>query len=541
VVGATETAGRILTSSGPLHVSVSVSPASSGWTVTIGPSRGSQRDNQRLLRLAAWLCELDAFVARRLQEGRVIERFIPTLDLGAVAQSSPGGVHRAVDLVRPLLLPRRVNDSLYPYQRRGVAWLLRKPRALLADDMGLGKTAQSLAALRRLIRFGRMHWAVVAAPRTLVPNWIAEARRWAPELAVSSVLVTGAERAETWRRAVRRSHIIVTSYEQFREPPEALIDVPPDLYIADEAHRLRRTESQATQGFKMLRARSIWALTGTPVERDAEDLAVLMSILDPRRFSSMDRDLHQSELRARARPYILRRRKEDVLPELPAVLEEEEEVALSDAQRRAYHEAIRRHSMSGDEGSFLALFNELRSLCDLDPASGDSSKLDRIVELLEDIAEVGEKAVVFSYLLEPLRALAQRLTSGTSVDYTVIRGDMSLDERGDAIELFKKEPRCTALLASTRVASEGLNLTEANHVLFVNRWWNPSANAQARDRVVRIGQQNRVWVHTFVCRGTVETRLGEILRRKALTFDSLVDAISERGAGDVEELFAEPE
>ena len=344
---------------------------------------------------------------------------------------------------------------------------------------------------------------------------------------------------DVWKRAVRRGHLLITSYEQFRDPPAALLDIPPDLIIADEAHRLRRREAQSTQGFRMIEAERLWALSGTPVERDAEDLAVLMSILDERRFSSDDRVLHPSALRARARPYMLRRRKDEVLRELPPIIESEEELELTEPQRAAYHKAIRGHAQRGRTSSYLALFSELRALCDLEPKSRSSAKLDRICDLLDDVAAGEEKAVVFSYLLSPLHEISRRLQQ-TGIGHEMLTGNMALSERQEAVDRFKSNGRCIALLASSRVASEGLTLVEANHVFFVNRWWNPSSNAQARDRVLRIGQTKTVWVWSFACRGTVETRLRQILDTKTKTFDDLVEAIGRSNVSQFAELFSEP-
>ena len=478
-------------------------------------------------------------VCRTLASGESVTREIPFLSSPTGRRRRPEGVFLSEDLLRPLLLPYTAKDELYPYQRRGVAWLLKHRRALLVDDMGLGKTAQALGAARRLFRFGAVSWALVVAPRTLLANWEAESARWAPELCVLTLQPAGPGRAKAWRRAVRREHLLITSYEQLRDPPSALLENPPDLIIADEAHRLRRRESQSCKGFRAIKAERLWALSGTPVERDAEDLAVLMSLLDERRFSVDDRLLRPSALRSRARPYMLRRRKDEVLRELPPVIESEEELELSQAQKAAYHNAVRTQGRRGANFSYLALFNELRMLCDLEPKSGSSIKLDRIADLLDDVAMSNEKAVVFSYLLSPLYELQRRLYQA-GVGHELLTGDMSLPKRQEAVQRFKGDGNCAALLASSRVASEGLTLVEANHVFFVNRWWNPSSNAQARDRVVRIGQTKTVWVWTFVCRGTVETRLAQILDTKRKTFDELVDAINRSNVTPFGELFGEP-
>ena len=427
------------------------------------------------------------------------------------------------DLVRPLCLPVAIQDTLYNYQREGAAWLLRHPKAILADDMGLGKTAQAIRALQRLVRNGRVTWALVVAPGTLLTNWIAEILRWAPELVAEVLAPSISDRDNAWIRARNRCHISVCSYEQYRVAGDAVELGRPDLIIADEAHRLRTDASLISTQFRSSGCSAKWLLTGTPIENHSEDLAILMSVLDPDRFSSSDAELHESSLRARVRPYILRRRKDQVLAELPPVVEVNEVLPLTPEQKNAYNGAIAEAAAS--PRSFLALFNRLRSICDCDFESGSSSKIDRTVEILSNAQSAGHKAVVFSYLLAPLEHLARRLAD-VNVDSAVLTGAMSLPERDAAVGKFKTKPGCTALLASMRVAAEGLTLTEASVVVFINRWWNPSANSQARDRVVRIGQTKPVTVCSFTCSGTVEERIPRILENKQITFENVVENLA---------------
>lgn len=512
----------------PLLVSATFRRQNNGWAVELSRAAGTPSGSRRLHVAVVRLCELDSAVELAIRSGRVVTRFVDPHP--APVESA----HTATEQILPLLLPLRVTDDLYPYQRQGVAWLLRRKRALLGDDMGLGKTAQAIAAARRLTRSGVVAWSLVVAPRTLISNWISEITRWAPELTVAKALPLGSIREAQWARLVRRAHFVLTSYEQLRAPPSALIANPPDLVIADEAHRLRNVGSLSTQGFRKLRASRMWALTGTPLERDAEDLAVLLSLLNSARFSPEDKSLPTTSLRARLRPYLLRRSKANVVRELPPVIDRTEILELSKEQKHAYNAAIGDYLRDTPRSSFLPLFNRLRMLCDVDPDSGVSSKLDRVVELVEEIEKVGEKTVVFSYILEPLYCLEERFRHPKlSIGSSLITGDISLEQRAQLLDNFKSNDACTVLLASTRIASEGLTLTEANHVIFVNQWWNPSSNFQARDRVVRIGQTKAVNVWSFTCRGTVEEQLERLLGDKSLTFSELVDALTKSFSGDV--------
>ena len=486
----------------------------------------------RLKRAAEMLLAQDAGIARKLWR-------VAPAPLSWTFDPRPGyerARDRALDLVLPILLPLRVRDDLYPFQRTGVAWLLRHPRAILADDMGLGKTIQVIAALRRLFRHGRITSCLVVAPRTLLDNWATESRRWAPEL-VTTLLDTSPTTTTSWswRSEMARAHILLASYESIRDPSDEMLRNPPDVVVADEAHRLRRSESLAHLALRRIGGPRLWAITGTPVERHAEDLAGLMSLVDPKRFAVDDDRFGVETLRARTRPYLLRRTKEDVLPELPKPDEQIVKVELHLSQREAYDRALREFRPSGRNG-YLPLFNKLRSICDLEEISGASSKLDRAVEIVRAAARDGHKTVVFSYLLDPLRVLLARLRAEFGDIATLLTGDLSLAARRRAVDRFKSDSQCGVLLASLRVGGEGLTLTEASRVIFINRWWNPSNNSQAVDRVVRIGQHKPVEVHYLTCANTVEDRLQPLLDSKQLTFAQLIDALKHQ-PGTIREFF----
>lgn len=483
-------------------------------------SSGSARLHKAAESLVRW----DGGLARRL-------RAVAPDSLALAFDPRPGyerNCDRRLRRVLPLLLPPGVRDDLYPFQRKGVAWLLQNHKAILADDMGLGKTIQVIAAIRRLYRYGRIESCLVIAPRTLLANWLAEVDKWAPELIAQRLEFTNRTFTPAhWRSAVARAHVLLASYEDLRGLWDDLEGQPPDLIVADEAHRLRKAESLAHQAMRRITAPRVWALTGTPVERDAQDLACLLSLLEPHRFAIDDHRHGIDALRSRVRPYLLRRTKDLVLPELPAATEHLERVRLHGAQRSAYNAALSSIGRRSEEG-YLALFNRLRSICDIDPETGESAKLDRAVELAESAIADGCKTVVFSYMLDPLRHLRKRLVAVHGNITAMLTGEQPLDQRRRSVARFKTHPDCWVLLASTRVASEGLTLTEASQVIFVNRWWNPSTNSQAVDRVVRIGQTKPVIVHYLTCADTVEDRLQPLLDRKEMTFDQLIDALQHK-------------
>ena len=456
------------------------------------------------LRLAAqWATDLDSQYAELLEAGESPRLTVPAGNPPAaerVARETMSAYRRLQlgvgALIRPLLLEPPELDELYPFQRVGAKWLAGRTEAILADDMGLGKTVQVIAAMRLLFNWGRLRMALVICPKSLIGTWERECQRWAPELGVAGLTPPAPIREAAWAALARRRHVLVTNYEQFRRPPEALRRTVPDLVVADEAHRLRNYDAQVTSGCFQLESGRRWALTGTPLERDAEDVVTLLSLVAPTSFAPADaRSLHRASLSARARPYVLRRRKSDVLDDLPEVLDTTDVLELTEAQAQAQRRTIEQYRLHGRPGDELALLTRLQAICDIDSETRESCKLDRILYTLGRVREEQEKAVVFSHRLEPLRELQRRITERWGVEASeLLVGQMDGESRDSAVLRFRTDGNCLALLASSRVAGEGLTLVEANHVFLLNQWWNPSANDQARDRVVRIGQRRRVRV-----------------------------------------------
>ena len=407
---------------------------------------------------------------------------------------------------------------LLPFQVYGVDWLSSLDRAMLADDMGLGKTFQALAGISKMILEGEVTRILIICPRSLVFTWYAEIKKWTPYLSATAVIPSGNAAESVWKSRTGKSQIIITSYEQLRTNSNYMIEQA-QLVVCDEAHKLRNRSSNLSQSFRNLSPQKVWFLTGTPVERDSEDFATLFSLLLPKIFTPSDHKLGIDILKSRAKPYLLRRRKSEVLKELPPMLERQEFLELSTEQARSYREML-----SDSETSTLVKFGKLRHICDLDPVTGNSTKLDRIQELLEEISNLGEKAVVFSYWRKPLTALSEILEKKSPGSTQLLTSEMDLVQRDLAIHNFKN--RNVTLLASAKIASEGLTLVEANHAIFINRWWNPSSNEQARDRIRRLGQQRTTYMYSFTTIDTIEEKLDEILNRKEITNEDLVNAMS---------------
>ena len=510
------------------------------------PSESIPSDS-RFARAAAWLLYLDARRVNALRLGRMTSVSIPSVQrfvAGRVVSQTPEEYRklrlRVEALVSPVFRPQPNLESLYPFQIEGVEWLLSRKYGVLADDMGLGKTIQVISAIRVLFHRASLRSVLIMSPKGLIANWEHEFKRWSPELGVAVITPSASLRDHAWEALVERRHVLITNYEQIREPPPILHERVPDLIVADEAHRLRNRDSQVTFGSFQLRPDRFWAVTGTPLERDIKDFATILSVVAPTKFSFDDSKLHPSSLRSRARPYLLRRRKRDVLSQLPRVIETEESLELTEGQQDRYSDSIVQYSKNASQGDELALLTRLLSICDFDSRSQQSCKIDRILELLQRIHEVGEKAVIFSHRLEALRHLRERINQSFGPNRCItLTGEMDAHERECAVAEFRTTESVLALLASSRVGGEGLTLVEANHVLFVNLWWNPSANQQARDRVVRIGQQRIVQVYRFFCQGTVEESLRRILDVKKNLFVDTIEKLAEGELGVCKRVLAE--
>ena len=494
-------------------------------------------DTELACAITTWALDADTVAVSRLESGRTVKVLIPTVPPTS-HRGSPRDltelrrrVHSIGATLRPCMLDSQTGlDQLYEYQLRGTQWLRNQKAAILADDMGLGKTAQAISALRLLFGTKPLNTALIVCPKQLMANWEDELSKWAPELSWCRLTPPPRWRDEAWNRIFNRVHVIITNYESVASILRMKRIFSFSILVLDEAHRVRNATSQVTSELRGISREYTWALTGTPLERAPDDVWTILSVIQPDRFNLSLRPPSDEALRARARPYLLRRMKRDALPGLPSEVREHQVIELLPRQRTAYDHALKRF-LTASDNQVLAEFNKLRMICDYDAESRQSAKLDHIMDILSDIDANQEKAVVFSHFLAPLDILDNKLKD-RGLRCVHIRGDLSVQERERALALFQGDPNIRLLLASTRVGGEGLNLIQANHVVFVNRWWNPSANNQAKDRVSRIGQTKTVIVHSFTCRDTVEEILDEILEDKTRLSDTIVDALAELNVPD---------
>ena len=446
----------------------------------------------------------------------------------------------------------RFQGSLRPYQQVGVRWLHFLSSlglgSCLADDMGLGKTVQLLALLVVLRREnappGRAH--LLVAPASVLANWAAEIARFAPSLSTfvahpSALPAAGLKTPDPER--LSKADIVLTTYGTVRRLPW-IAATDWDLVVLDEAQAIKNPAAQQARAVKALRSRGRIVLTGTPIENRLGDLWSLFDFLNPgllgsaRQFTEMTKHLAErphnafGPLRDLVRPYILRRLKTDprVISDLPDKTEVTAYCLLSRVQAALYEQAVRdlkRRLAGGREGMerrglVLASLLRLKQICnhpshwlgDQAWSPADSGKWARLAEIVDVIAARQEKLLVFTQFREMTGPLAAYLGGLWGRPGLVLHGGTPVRARHQLVERFQKDERVPFFVLSLKAGGTGLNLTAASHVVHVDRWWNPAVEDQATDRAFRIGQTRNVLVHKFVCRGTVEERIDELIASK---------------------------
>lgn len=423
----------------------------------------------------------------------------------------------ASDLAIPFFLKNiyEKNLKLKPFQKDGIDWLKNGNSKILADDMGLGKTIQALSASSELMISGEIGKILVICPSSLTTNWCQEINKWLPFFSATQISNTGKKKNEIWKTLIHFSHFLVTNYEQLRILPKAFIEDEIDLIIADEAHKMRKGDSKIFNSIKKIKYKKFWALSGTPIEKNQSDIAHILKLIDPSKINlPVLSKLDNLSIRATARKYLLRRMKTDVLNDLKGFERTLHEIELNPNQKKSYDEVLSRaKKIRINDG--LKIFSELKAICDVDPFTKESSKSDLVMELSEKIKFREEKCVIFSFWLEPLYELQKRIIKTYGSDSCVVfDGSLNKEERNFALNKFKSLDKCFIFLCSGKIGGEGINLTEANHAIFYNKWWNPSNNDQARDRVNRIGQKKKSFIHDLVTTNTIEYRINDILSNK---------------------------
>ena len=432
-----------------------------------------------------------------------------------------------MDLRRRAEIMLGVPAGLHEYQWEGVAFLYRSHSALLADEMGLGKTVQASVALALLMSAANeVSRALIVAPAPLTTNWMAELATWAPSLTVRRVQGDSVDRQACYLLPIP---VLVCSYEQVRE--DSLYRIPSnsfDIVILDEAQRIKNRHSATSLACRLLPRKCSWALSATPLENDAHDVASILGFLDP----SIRWDLPRAHLSAKLERMMLRRRKSDVRAELPPVIVQDLRLDLAPSQRKRYDElwADRRTAtttIAEDVGIFLlGLITRLKIICNLDIEAEASSKLDALREICSGAGQ-GARILVFSQFVQTLKWIAARI----ALPSDLLTGEMAENERQDAMERFRMNPAPRVLFVSLRAGGVGLNLGEATHVVLFDRWWNPAVEMQAVHRAHRFNREAPLHVVRFMTADTIEERIAAILTDKESLFEEVVENLETRIQG----------
>ncbi|QKW15758.1 SNF2-related protein [Verrucosispora sp. NA02020] len=500
---------------------------------------------------------------------------LPVLEVtadGALGDLLAGSVERRLT---PLDPPPSFHGTLRPYQRRGLAWLAFLQSlglgGVLADDMGLGKTVQLLALLAGDPAGSGP--TLLVCPMSLVGNWQREAARFAPELRVH--VHHGAQRArgDDVGAAAQEADLVLTTYSVAARDAVDLAGVDWHRVVLDEAQAIKNAATRQAEAVRLLPARHRLAVTGTPVENRLADLWSIMQFANPgllgpaatfrKRFAEpIERhgDADTAErLRRITGPFVLRRLKTDasIISDLPEKLEMEVVCNLTAEQAALYRVVVddmlaRIESSEGIErrGLVLATMTRLKQVCnhpaqllrDGSPLDGRSGKLARLTEILDEVLAAGEKALLFTQYAEFGGMLRGHLAARFGREVLFLHGGVGKADRDEMVARFQSDDGPALFVLSLKAGGTGLTLTAANHVVHVDRWWNPAVEDQATDRAFRIGQRRRVQVRKFVCAGTVEEKVAALIAEKRGLAASVVGTgeqwITELSTTQLRELFA---
>ncbi len=457
---------------------------------------------------------------------------------------------RSFERITPVKEPRGFSGTLRPYQREGLGWLgfLREfgLGGILADDMGLGKTIQVLALLKSHRTPSKSSGlpSLVVVPRSLLYNWIEEAGRFTPSL---KVVEYGGPGREKLQPKLARYDLVVTTYGTLRRDIGFLSSVEFDTVILDEAQAIKNRDSQAAKASRLLVARQRLALTGTPIENHLGELGSILEFLNPGLLGKLPifevlytaRNASPKELEKIAegiRPFILRRTKQEVLPDLPPKTEQvlhcglnERQQELYDQLRAGYQASLLQKVEAGAGGNALEVLEALLRLRQIachpglvndEWADAGSAKLDALFELVTEVLDEGHKVIVFSQFTKLLGFVRERLEEH-EIDYAYLDGQTR--NRKEVVDRFQTDPGCNIFVISLKAGGVGLNLTAASYVFLLDPWWNPAVEAQAIDRAHRIGQDHPVFAYRMIAQDTVEEKIIELQKSKRDIADAVLD------------------
>ncbi len=469
--------------------------------------------------------------------------------------------------ITPFPTPKGFQGQLRPYQEKGAAWLAFLERwglgACLADDMGLGKTVQFIAFLLHLKEHDSLTLpTLLVCPTSVLGNWEREVKKFAPTLKVLQYHGDKRPKGKVFIEAVKKHDLVITSYSLLHRDIKSLQGLSWQAIVLDEAQNVKNPEAKQSQAVRQLESNFRVALTGTPVENRLQELWSILDFLNPgylgnkqffqRRFAMPIEKYGDvsslNQLRSLVQPFILRRLKtdRDIIQDLPEKLETTVFCGLTAEQASLYQKVVDSSLTEIDSaeglqrrGMILALLVKLKQVCNhpaqylkettLDKSS--SAKLQRLEEMLEEILAEGDaygtakagRALIFTQFAEWGKLLKPYLEKKLGREILFLYGSTSKKQREEMIDRFQHDPQGPPIMIlSLKAGGVGLNLTRANHVFHFDRWWNPAVENQATDRVFRIGQTRNVQVHKFVCTGTLEEKIHDMIESKKQLAEQVV-------------------
>jgi len=421
----------------------------------------------------------------------------------------------------------------FEFQYAGIAFLFPRHSAILADEMGLGKTMQAISTVRMLLRAGYIKNVLLICPKPLVTNWQREFKTWAPEITVAAI--KGNQHQRSWHWRTETAMVKLANYELLTRD-EAMVVHPDneyDLVILDEAQRIKNKTNATSQVIQKINRKRSWALTGTPIENGIDDLVGICEFASKGTISS---GMTAKEVRVRVKDLILRRTKDLVMKDMPPRLMRDAELALSPDQQISYegaeNDGVLRLNDMGDELTIKHVFElvlRLKQICNFDPSTKSSSKIERLKADMEEVAASGQKAIVFSQWVDALKVIGKELPEHNPLEY---HGRIPSKQRDPILKEFKENPKRNVLLMSYGAGAVGLNLQFCRYVFLFDRWWNPAIEDQAINRAHRIGAAGSVTITRMIMSGTIEQRIHEILEEKRELFREILsdgDEPSRRG------------
>ncbi len=470
--------------------------------------------------------------------------------------------HRAAQIaaIPPPDLPLGLKADLRPYQKEGFQFLCHLSQqgfgGILADDMGLGKTVQTLAWMLHLRGTGTAGFrALVVCPKSVTHGWETEAARFTPDLS-TEVFSTEIGQLDG---SPPTPDVLVANYTQLRRHADQFRSLKWDVVVLDEGQFIKNPKSQVALAARALSARHRVVLTGTPIENRLTDLWSLFAFAQPgllgdqihfRRQYGEASSAGVERLHRRVKHFLLRRTKAQAAPDLPARSEDDVIIDLEGEQRTLYDAELKRaraallgvgtaQELGKVRFHVLASLLRLRQICChpalVDPAHADmpSAKLDALLERVEELADEGHQVLVFSQFVQMLKLIRDRLVE-RDIGHLMLTG--ATENRAELVDTFQSDPSKTVFLLSLKAAGFGLNLTAASYAILYDPWWNPAAEAQAIDRIHRIGQTKPVIAYRFITAGSVEEKIRALQHEKAALAASVVQEESLSQVMDLDSL-----